>query len=232
MRDASGHFRNYFNVLSNLAVEHDIYVSIFENDSIDASSVISADDALQHVPQLKGAHIEHQTLGDPKFGSVSSEQRVINLAKYRNAAIDQGLDKFSDVEFDWLIFWDIDANIDPNTAVEFVSSIANKNFSCVSPVSIEASQNRVYDLWALRETEHDRNWPRAKSLEPGLHPVWSTFNCFCAYAFEPIKSGIRFDSHNPRLNTWDCDTVVICENLRAAGYDQIYVDTRFKVYTR
>lgn len=72
-----------------------------------------------------------------------------------------------------------------------------------------------------------------------LHRLWSTFNCFCVYRAAPFAAGLRWGYINTRFNPsgiyvddgdhgsgWvDCDTAVMCERFRAAGYGGIYLNT-------
>lgn len=72
-----------------------------------------------------------------------------------------------------------------------------------------------------------------------LHRAWSTFNCFCVYRAAPFAAGLRWGYVNPRLNAsgiwiedgdygsgWlDCDTAIMCERFRDAGYGGIYLNT-------
>lgn len=110
----------------------------------------------------------------------------------------------------------------------------------------------LYDTCATRQRPEDTCWDfvrdgtgvwRGESLIPtglsgveanSLHRVWSTFNCFCVYNAKPFIEGAKWDYVNRRLDThqqrvgdgWlDADTSVICEDFRARGYTDIYLNT-------
>ena len=112
----------------------------------------------------------------------------------------------------------------------------------------------LYDTCATRQTKTDNCWNfdkesdwRGKTLVQTrfsdidsncLHFIWTTFNCFCVYDSEPFKKGLEWDFQNYRFNTgqelikdgdidtWlDADTVVICEDFRAMGYNNILINT-------
>ena len=119
----------------------------------------------------------------------------------------------------------------------------------------------LYDTTATRQTHKDVCWNfenesswRGKSLIPTafsdidsncLHFVWSTFNCFCVYDVEPFKKGLEWDYQNYRLNTgqelikdgdidtWlDADTSIMCEDFRAMGFNNIFLNTNCLVRHR
>jgi len=93
-------------------------------------------------------------------------------------------------------------------------------------------RDEIYDAWASRITDKDEGWPPGVAVEgfPKRMDVWSTFNCFCKYNAEPMKNNISFSGFNKRLNKYDCDTAVICENFREAGYNKIVLDGRYSVF--
>jgi len=83
----------------------------------------------------------------------------------------------------------------------------------------------TYDTWATRRDNVEESGERFADWQ--VNPVrefYSTFNAVVVYNAEPIKNGISFGWFNKRLNKFDCDTVVICENFREAGYNKIYIN--------
>ena len=113
----------------------------------------------------------------------------------------------------------------------------NNDYDIISPRSLETttpSPTCMYDTWGTRMFDTDEWWRTGFWFDGENHPqimdVWSTFNCFCKYKAEPIKNKITFSGFNERLNKFDCDTAVICENFRKHGFDKIALDTRYNVY--
>jgi len=63
--------------------------------------------------------------------------------------------------------------------------------------------------------------------------VYSTFNCFCVYNSKPFIDGLRWGFLNKRLNAsdikldsgyLDADTSIMCEQFRALGYNNIFIN--------
>jgi hypothetical protein len=94
-------------------------------------------------------------------------------------------------------------------------------------MAVSKDTNIIYDLWATRYSPMERPDAEATvhNLEPrGVQQLWATFSCLCLYKAEPFKKGVRFHWMNHRFGIHDCDTTVICENFRRAGYDKIFAD--------
>lgn len=107
----------------------------------------------------------------------------------------------------------------------------------------------AFDTTSLRATKNDIHWDfenenrwKNESLikthitdidSNCLHTVYSTFNCFCAYNAEIFYGGIRFGTTNERVNPsnikinngyLDSDTVVILEEARKNGYNNVLLN--------
>lgn len=230
-RDVQYHLPNYIDVMNELTKEHDVCISIYENDSIDLTRTLDNQYFLDRIPKLKDCIFVSEKLGDEKYGSVALEARVKNLAKYRNSAIDNAINSFKD-DFDYLIFWDIDVHVDKKTASQFINSL-DESHDISSITGIHTKPLRIADAWAVRKTKDCINAnlinENSNDILHKVHDVWSTYNWYCAYRYDMIKEGIRFGWFNDRLNTWDCDTVVICEQAREAGYSNIVMNGNFIV---
>lgn len=190
------------------------YLSVYENDSFDASKNIlqSLDYSL-----FKDVSIVCENIGTPSFGSIKHDLRVQLLAEARNKTLynNDFLEKC-----DWVISVepDIRYNLD-----DILKIIDDEDHDVLSARSIEKNNpepNHLYDGWGTRNTSQHTDWDHSVNFD-GLINVWTTYNCFCKYKAEPIKNKITFGAFNDRLNAFDCDTAVICENFRKNNYNKI-----------
>jgi hypothetical protein len=224
IRDREPYIENWYNQIKRL-VEVDkfnkYYLSVYENDSIDntLNKLNSLDFSF-----LEDFKIQSEKLNTKKFGSVISEERVKLLAQARNKSIfdNNFLDKCSH-----LLVIEPDIKYEPELIIANIINLGD--YDIISARSVNYG-SKLYDDWATRKTENDKRWNTNDDIPYKMEEVWSTFNCVCFYNAEPIKQKITFDSFNQRLNSFDCDTVVICENFRRNGYNKIVINGSVEVF--
>lgn len=201
---------NQLNALADLLLqEHDIEISVYENDSTDGTK----EGLKTYVERL--AKKCKTTLTSTDLGTdhlVGKEgARVTNIANARNACIEQAS---SLSEFDKIVFIETDVLYKPRQALEIIHHEGN----IVSGYTTNA-MGQFYDAWATRKTSEETWWNHGIPSEKT--DVWSTFNGICVYSAKAFQEGARFSGVNPRTDEIDCDTTVICEVFRAMGYADI-----------
>jgi hypothetical protein len=257
MRNRASDLGQWYRQIKDLVtadVANEYFLSVYENDSTDGT--------FEQLSLLDFSFVRHhqlmtETLSTEYFGSVVSEQRVVNLANARNRAI-YGSGSYHLV--DKLIF--IETGISYKTAdameciaksvhYDILSGLSVHNLDAFEPKSMLAEERRyvnIYDTWATRATPNTYNDEHVLFGNQLILPVWSTFNCFCVYNAEPFKAGISFGWQNVRLkqmaldeanlasrqptaqsNYSDCDTAMVCENFHRNGYSKVAIDTSFWV---
>lgn len=230
--DCIPRFRDQLASAIALMPEHTFSLSIYENDSIDATP--------RAVQQADWSFVDHifiaENIAAPSYGSVANQDRVERLALARNRSIfDSGfLDRA-----DWVLVVDADMRFDPSvirTVIEkrgaehadiysAVSVTTAKAYNNPAYVEINDLQYRLYDTWATRRTP-DEQWGDFYSdhAENAVQPFWTTMNGVCLFRASPFRNGVKFTGFNRRLNTFDCEPAALCEDFRTAGYDKIYVN--------
>jgi hypothetical protein len=204
--------------------KHEFYLSVYENDSNDASRIILNNLSFDF---FKDKRILCEDINTTFYSSVNNMDRVKNLSEARNKTLDVNYLNICDKII--VIEPDIIYNIEEMTNLIEES----QGLDIISPKSIHAKYpNEIYDKWAIRfDSEktglNEEDWNPEKFS--GKMKVWSTFNCFCIYNSEPIKNNIKFGYINPRTKQYDCDTAVICENFIMNKYNKIYMDFDKKV---
>lgn len=203
------------------------YISLYENDSRDDTKArLRALD----LSGFAGHSLIMEDLSTEFYGSVMAEDRVRNLANARNRAL-TAKDFHQRVD---LILW-IEADViygrDHIGIMLMRSMLLPDGFHIYSGVMIDQSRGSLYDTWATRRTpdEESGDLMHSAAWKP-MDRFWSTFNGICFYSPIPIRKGLMFGWYNERLGKFDCDTAVICENFRAAGYDGIWVDQSMACY--
>jgi hypothetical protein len=201
------HYKNKYNFT----------ISIYENDSTDKTreKLLSLKNK-----NFKNIFLKVENINTYYYPSVADENRVKNLANARNSCLD--IENINYLDFEKVIFIEPDFRYETEDAIKIISAddIHNKKFDIISGISL--SYDRFYDGWATRVTSEDRNCHT--TIANTIDPFWSTFSGFCCYNAKPFSEGVRFGWFNDRLNTFDCDTAVICENFRKNNYHEIYMD--------
>jgi len=229
VRDSSKYLNNWINQIAKLSLEikddYIIYLSVYENDSIDGSDVF-----LKKIDQkLTGNYhiITTEKIGTLKYPSIWNENRIKNLANARQKCLDQANAKWGLSTFDKIAYIEPDVSYDPAWCKELIIARHPNQAGLQEPDIYSGYSLRVeshpkesiflYDTCATRKTENDISWSfsddenwRAKSLiktnfsnfdNNCLHSIWSTFNCFCVYNADPFINGLRWNYINKRLDT-------------------------------
>lgn len=191
----------------------DFSLSIYENDSVDGTRYLLEN--LNYLPFENVSKI-YENLNTFYYGSIQNEDRVKNLANARNKCLFNENIEIS--KYDKVLFIEPDFAYSLEDAKKII--LHDKDVDIISGVSIY--RGNFYDSWATRITENDTSG--RVEINNSITPCWSTFNGFCLYNAKPFKEGAKFGWYNDRLKTYDCDTVVICENFRKNGYNSIYVN--------
>lgn len=200
--------------------DYNFYLSIYENDSTDSTrqKVLSKDWSF-----LSGISIVSENINTNHFGSVKSEERVENLAKARNKAIEAGgfLDKVK-----YVLMVEGDNSYTPMDVQKLLSFGEQEQFDVVSALSIRENGTH-YDWWATRTgpiykqgaSEVPRNFKNLK-----YDKYYSTSNGLCLYKAKPFQEGVRYGWINHKTNKFDCEMVVVCQEFRQRGYDKIFIN--------
>ena len=201
--------------------DYDFYLSIYENDSTDKTKKLlySKDWSF-----FQGVSIITENINTKFYGSVKDATRVENLAKARNKAIEAGgfLDKV-----DYILMVEGDNKFKTQSVRELLNfKNVVPDFDVVSAVSIRPSGTH-YDWWATRTTpifnpDKSELDPKYKQKEYGEY--YSTSNGLCLYRAKPFQEGVRHHWINKATNEFDCEMVVLCQNIREAGYSNIYIN--------
>ena len=146
--------------------EYDFYLSIYENDSDDNTKIELFNKDWSF---FKGVAIVSENIDTEYYGSVKDAQRVENLAKARNKAIELGgflnnMDYVLMVEGDVIYTTD-----DVKRLLDFKNT--EPKFDIVSSISLRKNKTH-YDWWATRtsaiyvkdRSELDPNWKTKEYL--------------------------------------------------------------------
>lgn len=214
------YYQQIKSVVSSLP-EYEFYLSVYENDSTDDTKLklFSKDWTF-----LSGVSIITENINTEHFGSVKDTERVQNLAKARNKAIEAA--GFIDV-CDYVLMVEGD-NVWGPADVSRLLNFKNKepNFDVVSGISLRDNGTH-YDAWATRTTpifregvsEIPRNF---RTLDYGK--FYSTSNGLCLYRTEAFRKGARHGWMNDATGKSDCEMVVLCQEFHKLGHGNIFVD--------
>jgi glycosyltransferase involved in cell wall biosynthesis len=208
--------------------EYDFYFSVYENDSTDKTKKLLSSTDWSF---FKGSSVITENLDTPFFGSVKDPVRVENLSNARNKAIVAG-DFIKQVDYVLMVEGDIRFDI---KSIRELLNFKNlePEFDVVSAVSIRKNGTH-YDWWATRTgpeyvTDRSELDPNYASKHYGEY--YSTSNGLVLYRAKPFKEGVRHGWINTETKEFDCEMVVLCQNLRAMGYKNIYINYRSFSYT-
>jgi hypothetical protein len=211
----------------NVFPEYDFYFSVYENDSNDKTKKLlySTDWSF-----FKGSSVITENLNTEFFGSVKDATRVENLSNARNKAITAG--GFID-QVDYVLMVEGDLRFDTKSVKELLNFKTIKpNFDMVSAVSIRKNGTH-YDWWATRTTAKfvsDRSELDPKYKLKHYGEYYSTSNGLVLYRAKPFKEGVRHGWINYVTKEFDCEMVVLCQNFRAKGYTNIYINYKSFTY--
>lgn len=223
IRNRSNFMNKYYGQIKNIVKtcqDYEFYLSIYENDSDDTTKteLFNKDWSF-----LKGVSIISENINTKYFESVKSGERVENLAKARNKAIEAG-DFLNKVDYILMIEGDVKYD---TQSVKNLLEFKNKepNFDIVSSVSIRKNGTH-YDWWATRTSAHYN--PNQSELDPDWKQkqygkYYSTSNGLCLYRAKPFQEGVRHHWINTITKEADCEMVVVCQKFHEKKYNNIYI---------
>lgn len=222
-RNLEGKFPVYYSQLrsavTQLSSEYSFSFSFYENDSTDGTKALVKNADWSFFKQYS---VVTEDLRAGVFKGNDLE-RVRILATARNKCLEAG-DMYKNV--DWILFVESDIEYTPEI-FEKILRHNEQDVDVFSGMAVTKDTKVIYDLWATRyspEERPDSISNRDKLETNGVRDLWATFSCLCLYKAEPFKKGVRFHWMNERFDMHDCDTTVICENFRKAGYTKILAD--------
>ena len=205
--------------LKNLRPNWNIYLSCYENDSVDKTKEV-----LKRLDYsfLSWVKITSEDTGKKLYFN-KERDRVKNLAAYRNLCINQ----YADLDkIDRIIMHDVDCVYDPEKAVHLIEE--SLKWDILSGLSNPSNNDKIiYDSWVTRKDKMHKKWDYNSFIKSGINEVYSTGNGFVCYNPEPFKKGIYFGYILG--NDCDAENVTICENFSNAGYSKIAFDTRCNI---
>ena len=235
-------------------------LSVYENDSVDKSKSLLKDCMKEAHNYFSEFHFRIENIQTDFYGSVVDGKRVENLAKARNTCFEQVEDlSFYDyamsVEVDGQFSvpslerlfknigeWDILSAGSYAPPTDYARKLARAKG--------EKFKVHFYDHWATRLDSDEDFWNNKikegetlfqsglsplnpqdlVALPDDILPVYSTFNLVCLYRIKAITEGCQFSGYSEHLQSFDCDTTVICEKFRKAGYNKIGMMPHLKVF--
>ena len=217
---------NYYEQISEFVKEFskdfDFSISIYENDSDDNSKkVLESFD----YSGFKNNFLLCEDIGTKYYGSVAVDQRVINYANARNKTIE--MDQMKLPTYDYVLIIEVDVIYDLETIEEilYMNAFKDENLEKPDIYSGVLLQNNIpYDIWAIRSHPKATSGFLNMSTPGTLKKYWSTANGVCIYNAKPFIEGMRFSSFSKIHNRHDCDTAVLCEDMRNLGYNRVYIN--------
>lgn len=229
VRNEARYLDRYYGQLRAMAEklpEHQFALSIFENDSDDGSAAKLASFDWSFLPAF---HLTSAKLQTPHFIGGKHPVRTQLLADARNRSLFYcGFLPFSE----WVLVVEPDTTFTPEIADRIINHERHygRRLDVFTGKSVHPGSDRLYDSWGTRRLAAHTDWCDGDRKEDGgFEELWSTFNCLSIYRADAVLAVKGFGGVNERTNQPDCDTVVICERFRAAGFNQIYWDTTLHV---
>ena len=200
--------------------EYDFYLAVYENDSEDGTQLELFNKDWSF---FKGVAFVSENIDTEYYGSVKDAQRVENLAKARNKAIELG-GFLNNVDYVLMIEGDVLYTTDDvKRLLEFKNT--EPNFDIVSSISLRKNGTH-YDWWATRTSAKfnpDRSEIEDDYQNKEYGKYYSTSNGLCLYRAKPFQDGVRHHWINKVTKEFDCEMVVLCQNFQNAGYKNIYI---------
>lgn len=230
VRNIEPKFDQYYNQIKKIVKafpEYEFYLSIYENDSADRTKL------RLHTTDwsfLNGVSVVTENIQTDFYGSVKDPVRVENLSKARNKAIEAA--GFLE-NVDYVLMVEGDLSFTMNSVRELLNFKSIKpNFDVVSAVSIRKNGTH-YDWWATRTGPVYK--PERSELDPEYNrkhygEYYSTSNGLVLYRAKPFQEGIRHGWINTVTGEFDCEMVVLCQNFRAKGYKNIYINYKSQTF--
>ena len=233
-RDSEKHIDKTLKCLEAFEAEADFSYYFYENDSIDGTKYILKD----WLSSRKG-DLLCETIGVPMFGSVTSLERLMLLAYYRNRCASQ----IKDVDTEYTLMIDTDVEftkkdflvlLSEMTRLDCVMAIANTRQPQVKDLVTHLSEDSFYDVFCIRDRyfnngivfsdcpltlEKDRDvWYSGKPVK-----VMSGFSGFCLVKTEALKK-CRWSTNGAS------EHVNLCSELREFGDIYIATECQPKTY--
>jgi len=222
---------NQFEVMEEELQERDIRViySFFENDSKDETAI----KLLSWLKKRKGI-LQSERIDAPKWGSVSSLDRVRYQARYRNMALSP-LNTY--YNFDYLLVADSDVYWDPELITGMIDRLdANPSWGMISPNTVQNVRDFVedterksyFDSWSLKDLDDDQCLTFAANpfLRPEDREAWNNN--------QPVSCNSAFGSiAMVKAEALDCEDGIewsvidgvehweLCAGVRSNGYEVI-----------
>ena len=205
--------------VTKLSSDYNFFFSFYENDS--------TDDTKNLVKKADWSFFKQYSVitEDLNLGVFTGNdlERVRILATARNKCLEAD-DMYKNM--DWILFVESDIEYTPEIFYKILQH-NKQDVDIFSGMAVTRDTKIIYDLWATRYSPDERPDAMAtiyKLEDLGVKKLWATFSCLCLYKAEAFKKGVRFHWMNERFGIHDCDTTVICENFRKAGYTKILAD--------
>jgi glycosyltransferase involved in cell wall biosynthesis len=223
IRNREANMKRFYDQLKKLVIaspEYDFYLSIYENDSVDQTKqeLFSKDWSF-----FKGVSIISENINTEYFESVKDAQRVENLAKARNRAIEAGgfLDKM-----DYVLMVEGDVIYTTDHARQLLTFKEQEpDFDVVSTISVRKN-GKHYDWWATRTSamyNKDKSEIEEDYQNKKYGKYYSTSNGLCLYKAKMFQDGARHGWINKVTKEFDCEMVVVCQEFHKLGYKNIYI---------
>jgi hypothetical protein len=229
IRNESRYIDRYYDQVKEIVSTfpgYNFILSIYENDSTDdtVEKIQSKDWSF-----LKDFSFISEKLMTNNYGSVKSKDRVKNLSIARNKAIEvPGFLERSD----YVMMIESDMRFDMDTVRQILEfKNLEPDFDIVSGLTV--NNHPIYDSWATRKGPRFTSHEEVRKFDVTSKPYdwyYATSNGICLYRAQPFKDGVRYGYINPVTNKFDCDTVVVCQNFHAAGFDKVYIIHTAKIY--
>lgn len=203
--------------------------SFFENDSEDNTPA----ELLSWLRKHKGI-LQSETIGAPRWGSVSSLDRVRYQARYRNLAL-QPLNAY--YNYDYLLVADSDVHWEPDLPLEMIKRLEKEeSWGMVSPNTIQNVRDYVedtdrpsyFDSWSLKDKDDNQ------CLTFAANPFLRKTDRDCWDKGEPVSCNSAFGSiAMVKAEAMECEDGVewavvdgvehweFCAGIRSNGYEVI-----------
>jgi hypothetical protein len=231
VRNIEESFGDYYNqikkIVEKFSNNYDFSLSIYENDSTDKTKLLLE---IADWSFIKNVSIVSENINTEFYGSVKDATRVKNLSNARNKAIEAGGLLY---QADYVLMVEGDVRFKSDSVKELLKfKDIVPNFDVVSAVCLRKNRKH-YDKWATRLGPiYNQN---VSDLDPDYRKkhygeYYSTSNGLVLYRAKPFQEGIRHGWINSVTKEFDCEMVVLCQNFRANGYNNIYINYKSITY--
>lgn len=229
VRNEGKYIDRYYDQLKTMVEafpEYDFLLSIYENDSKDNTKKKIEEKDWSF---FKDFSFVSEQLSTRDYGSVKIAKRVKNLSMARNKAIEVK-DFLERSDYVMMVESDMRFSLDTVSQILNFHKLEPK-FDIVSGLTV--NNHPIYDSWATRKSAHFTSHEEVRKYDTTSKPYdkyYATSNGICLYRAKPFKEGARYGWVNPITKTFDCDTVVVCQNFHKLGYKNVYIIHTAKIY--